>query len=208
MFYFLFQYFSHCKWLPTTVHYGFNPGIVNQHIIQVNNQPWHYHKRVCHCPRVGYSNCSINVLGPIYPGQVLQLQLCIPGADGSYTMYAETYANSLPSSACKIAHQAELINTISGIPNTINFTITSEYKECELFLTAQPFIYEYYDAFYVHLLSCPVGFTLQNGVCKCDPLLPNKIKTCFIDYSAIQRPADTWITAHIQTNKQYKVFNI
>ena len=200
-FYFLFQFFSHCKWLPTSVHYGFNPGTVNQHIIQVNNQSWHYHKRVCYCPLVGYSNCSIDVFGPIYPGQVLQLQLCIPGAEGNYTMYAETLANSLPSSACKIVHQAELINTISSIPNTINFTIMSDsHKECELFLTAQPYIYEYYDAFYVRLLSCPVGFTLQNGVCKCDPLLPSKIVKCFIDYSAIQRPAGTWITAYIQPN--------
>ena len=200
-FYFLFQYFSHCKWLSTSVHYGFNPGTVNQHIIQVNNQPWHYRKRVCYCPQVGYSNCSIDVLGPIYPGQVLQLQLCIPGAEESYTMYAETLANSLPTSACKIVHQAELINTISSIPKTINFTIMSDsHKECELFLTAQPHIYEYYDAFYVRLLSCPVGFTLQNGVCKCDPLLPSKVMKCFIDYSAIQRPADTWITAHIKAN--------
>ena len=122
-FYFLFHFFSHCKWLPTSVHHGFNPGTVNQQIIQVNNQPWHYRKRVCYCPQVGYSNCSIDILGPIYPGQVLQLQLCIPGAKESYTMYAETLANSLPSSACKIVHQTELINTISGIPKIINFLL-------------------------------------------------------------------------------------
>ena len=183
------------------MHHGFSPGTVNQQIIQVNNQPWHYRKRVCYCPQFGYSNCSINVLGPIYPGQVLQLQLCIPGVKESYTMYAETLSNSLPSSACKIVHQAELINTISGIPKTINFTIMSDsYKECELFLTAQPDIYEYYDTYYVSLLSCPVGFTLQNGVCKCDPLLPSQVTKCFIDYSAVQRPTDTWITAHTQAN--------
>ena len=200
-FYILFQYFSHCKWLSTAVHYGFNPGTFNQHLIQVNNQSWHYHKRICYCPQLGYSNCSIDILGPIYPGQVLQLQLCIPEAEENYTMYAETLADSLPNSTCRIANQAELINTIGSIPKTINFTITSEsFKECELFLTSGPNIYEYYDVFYVQLLSCPTGFTLQNGACKCDPLLPSKVILCFIDYSAIQRPANTWITADTQTN--------
>ena len=201
-FYTLFQYFCHCKWLPAAEHYGFNPGTFNHHLIQVNKQPWHYHKRICYCPQLGYSNCSIDILGPIYPGQVLQLQLCIPEAEENYTLYAETLSDSLPNSTCAIAHQTELINTIGSIPKTINFTIifSEYYKECELFLTIEPYIYEYYDAFYVQLLSCPIGFTLQDGACKCDPLLPSKITSCFIDYSAVNRPADTWITADTQTN--------
>ena len=107
-FFTLFQYFSHYKWLPTAAHYGFKPGTFNHRLIQVNNHPWHYHKRICHCPQVGYSNCSIDVLGPIYPGQVLQLQLCIPEAEENYTLYTETLADSLPNSTCAIAHQAEL----------------------------------------------------------------------------------------------------
>ena len=152
----------------------------------MNSHPWHYHKRICRCPQVGYSNCSIDTLGPIYPGQVLQLQLCIPEAKENYTLYAETLADSLPNSTCVIAHQAELINIIGSTPKTINFTIISEsYKECELFFTTEPFINEYYDALYVQLLSCPVGFTLQDGACKYDPFLPSKIKSCFIDYSSI-----------------------
>ena len=34
----------------------------------------------------------------------------------------------------------------------------------------------------------------------CDPTLTNYIDKCYIDYSAIRCPANTWITAHIQTN--------
>ena len=69
-----------------------------------------------------------------------------------------------------------------------------------MFLTTGPLTHQYYDAFYVQLLSCPIGFTLQDGACKCDPFLPNKIKSCFIDYSTIQCPANTWITALTQAN--------
>ena len=54
--------------------------------------------------------------------------------------------------------------------------------------------------FYVKLLSCPVGFTLQDGMCDCDPILTKHIEKCYIDYSAIRRPANTWIAAHTLTN--------
>ena len=78
-----------------------------------------------------------------------------------------------------------------------NFTIISENSSCELFFMLQNFIRS---AFYVQLSRCPVGFTLQNGKCDCDPFLPPDIDTCYIDLSAITRPANTWITAHTLTN--------
>ena len=56
------------------------------------------------------------------------------------------------------------------------------------------------DSKYVHLLPCPVGFTLQDGKCDCDPILPAIIDECYIDHSAIRHPANTWITAHTQAN--------
>ena len=33
----------------------------------------------------------------------------------------------------------------------------------------------------------PVGFTLQNGICNCDPVFSTYTDKCYIDYSAIQR---------------------
>ena len=53
------------------------------------------------------------------------------------------------------------------------------------------------DAFYVQLMPCPIGFTLQNGKCDC---VPPDIDTCYIDLSAIRRPANTWITARTLAN--------
>ena len=69
---------------------------------------------------------------------------------------------------------------------------------CELFVIASPHIYE---AFYIEIPPCPVGFTLQNGICDCDPYLSNiHIDTCHFDQSTITRPANTWITAHYYSN--------
>ena len=106
---------------------------------------------------------------------------------------------SLHDSTCKIAHETErLVITIGrNYSGTFNFKIVSDIKLCELPVIAWPFVR---GAFYVQLLPCPVGFTLQNGTCDCDPFLPPDIDTCHIDLSAIRRPANTWITAHTLTN--------
>ena len=55
---------------------------------------------------------------------------------------------------------------------------------CELFLTAQPELYAYYDTFYVPLLPCPLGFALQNDVCDCDPELSSYTEKCMINYKS------------------------
>ena len=192
------NFLTHCKWLPTAVFNGHSPGYINQQIIQVDGHQWIHHKEICYCPHDGDYNCTVDLLGPVYPGQMLQVDLCIPQADKKHSVYAETHAITLPNSACKLAHQTEFISSIGNESKTFNFTIISEaYKACELFLTSLQFIQT---AFYVQLLQCPVGFTLQNGKCDCDPFLPPDIDTCYIDLSAIRHPANTWITAHTITN--------
>ena len=199
----LLQFLTHCKWLSEAVFSGHDPGYVNQQIIQFNGHQWTHHKRICYCPHDGVYNCTVDVLGPIFPGQMLQVNFCNPEADRDYIVYAETHAVSLPKLACKIAHQSELINTLRNYSKMLNFTIISENKVCELFLTEHKFVQvEYFSriGFYVQLSPCPVGFTLQNGKCDCDPFLPPDIDTCYIDLSAITRPANTWITAHTLAN--------
>ena len=185
---------SHCKWLPTAAFYGTNPGEINQQIIKIDGTNWTHHNRICYCFQNGTSDCNIDVLGQVYPGQTLQVDLCIPETKRYYIIYAETHSAALPNSACKVARQSEYINKIGNYSKRINFTISSESrKACELFLTIHPYV-KTSTAFYVKLLSCPIGFTLQNGMCSCDPLLPSIIKTCYIQHSVIKRPANTWIT--------------
>ena len=178
--------------------YGYSPGYINQQIIQVDGHQWINHKKICYCPHDSSYDCTIDQLGPVYPGQKLQVDLCIPQASRNYIVIVETHAITLPPSACKLAHQTEFINSVGNDSKTFNFTIVSEADEvCELFLICHEL---FRSAFYVRLLPCPVAFTLQNGTCDCDPFLPPDIDTCYIDLSAIRRPANTWITAHTLTN--------
>ena len=184
----LLHFTSHCQWIPSAAFYGENPVIINQQIIQVNYKLQHTAIFLC-------SNFSIDALGPMYPGQMLQAELCMPCSDDNSVLYVETHNTLLPESACKIANQIELVNVITNNSTIVSYTIVSEVNDsCELFLTVSPFLYYIYEVFDVQLLPCPIGFTLQNGVCDCDPLLPTDIDTCYIDQSAIRRPANTWIS--------------
>ena len=187
---------SYCKWLNTTVFYGHNSGVINQEIIQVNHQPLNQHTTICH-----YSNCSVNSLGSVFPGQTLQTNLYMSCSPNISVLYAGTYIALLSSSACKIAHQTQLISVITNFSKIVNFTIVSEAShECELLLTVSPYLYDIYEAFSVQLSPCPIGFTLKNGKCECDPNLPKNIDTCYIDQSSVRRPTNTWITAQQQSN--------
>ena len=59
--------------------------------------------------------------------------------------------------------------------------------------------------FDVQLSPCPIGFTLQNGICNCDPLLPTDIDACYIDQSAVRRPANTWISYTQSDTSKYLI---
>ena len=196
------RFTSHCKWLSSSVFYDQNPGLINWQIIQINHEKVRHHTFICLTDLELYGNCTTDILGPIYPGQTLQIEIFAPCSDNTNSIiFAETHNNLLPPTACKIAHQTELLNLISNYSGMINYTILSNSTDmCELFLTISPHLYYVYETFYVKLLPCPVGFTLQNGLCDCDPLLPPKIDTCYIEKSVIRRPATMWITAHVQSN--------
>ena len=198
------HFITHCKWIPPAAFFDYNPEDINTQIIQNNEQNCIYHKHICYCSKSKEVNCSIDILGSVYPGQTLQTTLCnMCNNDNITVLYAEVHNVNLPSSTCKIAHPSQLINIIGNQSNSVNYTIVSNTPDtdrCDLFLTASPFLNKIYDTFYVQLLPCPVGFTLQDGVCDCDRILPEKFNKCYIDQSAVRRPANTWITAHIQAN--------
>ena len=189
----------HCQWIPDTVFHNYNPTIVYKHIIRVHGQNLTYHK-ICHCYQNGSYNCNIDTLGPVYPGQMLQVELCTPCNHELSILYAEVNSIHLPNSACKVAPHGET-NFIYNYAKPANFIIVSEATiTCELFLATSSSSHYISEVFYVQLLSCPIGFTLQNGVCNCDLIISTYTTDCYIDDSAIKRTTNTWITAHTQTN--------
>ena len=198
----LFPYYHftpHCYCIPTAAFHDYNPQVIYQQIIKTDIQEFTHHK-ICHCFH-NATNCNTDRFGPVYPGQTLQVELCMPCNDKPSTLYAEINNIHLPNSACKVTPQAQTTNIITSYSKIFNFTIVAEAtNECELFLIAISDIERITEAFYVNLITCPVGFTLLNGVCDCDPLLSPYIDKCYLDCSSISRFPNTWITAHAQTN--------
>jgi len=138
--YLLYYFNPRCKWIPTTVFHNHNPTEIYQQIIKTQNQNLTYHK-ICYCSQNGSINCSVDTLGTIYPGQILQVELCAPCNDKPSTLFAEINNINLPSSLCKVAPQTDKINTISNYSKKFNFTIVSEVlNSCELFLTASTYV--------------------------------------------------------------------
>ena len=211
-------YTSHCRWLDRVFN-GYDPGMINKNIIHIQNADYNNieinrHINLCYCAQNGTYDCRTDVLGNVYPGQTLQADLCAPFNKNKTKvslMYAETHNQVIKSVTCKIAKETELTAEVSSQHRKFNFTIVSNKTtdQCSLFLTAQPDLYKYYDVFLVQLLPCPIGFTLLNGICDCDPYLVNsdlQINTCYINEVAIKRPANSWIVCQNQTGEtQYSI---
>ena len=104
---FPFYHFTpHCQCMPDTVFHNYNPTIVYKHIIRTHGQNLTYHK-ICHCFQNGSYNCNIDTLVPVYPGQMLQVELCTSCNDELFILYAEVNSIHLPNSACKVAPHGE-----------------------------------------------------------------------------------------------------
>ena len=160
--------------MPTAAFHGFSPKVIYQKVIKTDIPKFIY--EICYCTLNGSKNCSVDILGPVYPGQMLRVELCTPFNAKPSTLYAEVNSIHLPTSACKVAPQTEMIYTISKHSKNFTFIIVSEAIDvCELFLIAASDTETITEAFYVQLLKCPVGFTLQSGVCDCDPVLSSYI---------------------------------
>ena len=59
-----------------------------QQILSIRGQNLTYHK-ICHCSQNKSYNCDVDTLGPVYPGQMLQAELCTPCNAEPSVLYAE-----------------------------------------------------------------------------------------------------------------------
>ena len=72
------QFTTHCGWILSSVFHSYNPGEVNQQIIQTDQHQLGHHTTICYCSH-NITNCSVNVLGAVYHGQMLLVELCTKG---------------------------------------------------------------------------------------------------------------------------------
>ena len=162
---------------------------------------------MCPCSSKGEYDCSKHEIGSTFSGQTLTVKLIMPEtgnakSESRYTtMMAKQYNSTL---GCHIINAYEISQThLSHECNEYNYTIwyDGNSSECELYLGIE----EVPEIFYVNLLPCPVGFSLQESrkACYCDHVLNNKIiqiTSCNLDDGTIQRPANSWISGRVINN--------
>ena len=154
---------------------------------------------ICNCLNSTNYNCRSHKSGEIFPGQTLHLKLIVPKLKSSWRNSATITAEvaKLPSYGCMIASASQItqVHTNTGC-NQYNYTVWSDKSECELYLSSEGIP----EIFYVKLLACPIGFSLQSHLqrCHCDTVLDCNVISvtmCNLADGTILRPANSWISA-------------
>ena len=197
---------NHCAWLPGSVFYTTLPSVVNHHIITFINETFvTINKSLCYCSDKYHIDCSLDELGPIYPGQTLNTMLACPTCGMLTPLIVDVYDSIMPATVCRVSFLQEANQFVGQTCTQLNFTITQatdNFKWCELSFGA-PLTSR--DGYYIKFYRCPTGFTKLKGECQCDPilksnLLPTVIDDCDINDQTIRRPANSWISAVTNNN--------
>ena len=154
---------------------------------------------VCPCLSNTNYNCFVAHVHSIFPGQVLYLNLIVSPHWSNVHSTTLVAANTMDDD-CSISDGSQLSQThLNNGCNRYSYTIwpnSESVTECKLFIGLS----EMPEMFYVQMKPCPMGFALNTNIkaCYCDPLLNNNIlsvKSCDINDTTIQRPANSWIFA-------------
>ena len=194
-----------CKWLKNCdcEFNKYNPSDVLPKVVNVANRRVEKENigtipsSICKCMSSTSYNCRIHQSDQIFPGQTLTINLIIPQLESSISnsVAITSEVADLPPNGCRIARASEMIqvHTNTGC-NLYKYTVWSNKSECELYLSTEGIP----EIFYVRLLPCPVGFSLQDQRCDCDTVLSYDaiaVTTCSLADWSILRPANSWISA-------------
>ena len=216
---------SHCSWI-------FDKGFKTANSQSVNQKFIHYQDNkfidkndtslntLCLC-EANHTNCHVNTLTPIYPGQTIHLNLY---AKLSQVVLMQINADSNMACKINITTSRFTLKLPKQTCTTVYFRIRHRSGiGCELYLQGavrpanRPKAYAkefqslfdflmFTDAFYIKLDKCPQGFAFNKaeGACMCDPYLvlidQISISSCNVDDQTILRPANSWIFAETVNN--------
>ena len=205
--------FVNCTWLADMAFQTAKSSAVFSKVVTVTD-PIHIDKAnigiipstICKCTNFSSYNCTSHELGEAYPGQTLTVSLIVPhygsiqsSTNIPLTLKADTTKQQ--EDGCIIIEPTEVLQAYSDYGcNWYNFTVWSKLDshECELYLTGDG----EKEIFYIKLLPCPLGFSLQihlrSKTCSCDNNLMSylSVAPCDLNDGTIHRPAHTWITGY------------
>ena len=198
---------THCKWLPNSAFNTTNPLFVNQRFIS-DFDKWNdilnvqTPKSLCSCSNGDNVNCSVDILGPVYPGQnsIFSLALIDDKQNATETVPILFETINYSPIQCSIPIATRQQNVSSHRCSNVSYTLLSHSNiMCELLLKQDIVtvhgVKVYYSHFYVNFLPCPPGFVFTDMRCQCDPVLTlnGHIKDCDINDQTVIRSPNSWI---------------
>ena len=200
----LIKPFRNCSWLPDTAFQKADAGDVFSRIFKLTTIRIEKSKigvipsSICRCNSTIQYDCDSHQLGATYPGQTLTVKLIIPPliytSKSSIQLIANVDSERAPDEHCTIIETTEITQVrLDHGCNWYNFTVWSKKNECELYLSENQL--SGIEIFYVTLLPCPIGFTLQSNArtCSCDSVLDGFATSCNLNDGTVQRSANSWI---------------
>ena len=196
---------THCYWLPHSSFTTTMPLDVNEKYVKFTNNSEYLpqmttKKLLCYCINDMRYDCYKDDLGYVYPGQTAEVSFCYPGNSTevhNVEVSVDINKNGTHFTPCVIYSPTEFIQFIGKKCTALKYTIAfSNDSWCELFLKLPVYLDIKYNIFYVRQLLCPLGFTKEDGICRCYPSFKQfGITDCNINNQTILRPTNIWISA-------------
>jgi len=204
--------FGNCSWLAGTLIRKYTAAYVYNKTIDVQNIVFeHFTTRpiplsMCPCSKSGNvveTNCSFPFLGEISPGNTLSIKLMVSKQWLKQKSLSDTtliVENSLDNNLCDVTDISQLSQTHHNQGcNEYRYTLwprNETTKLCKLFIGLEGMP----EMFFVEIIKCPIGFTLQKNkqACDCDPVLASSsllINSCNLDDETVERPAHSWVSS-------------
>ena len=198
---------THCRWQPNSAFNTTSPLFVNQRFIS-DYDKWNdiiniqTQRRVCSCSHRNNINCTINIFGPVYPGQNAIFSLALMDPEQNITEIVPISLETIKYSPlqCEIPIAPTQQNVNSYECSNVSYTLLSHANDmCELLLKQDIAtvngVKVSYSNFYVKLLPCPPGFLFTQMRCQCDPVLTlnGYVKDCDINDQTVLRCPNSWI---------------
>ena len=219
---------SHCSWKEDSIFVQSDAFEVNKQIIHyVNNSmavKLSAPNTICYCTDDQHYNCSIDELGPVYPGQTFRLNVLV-NVDSKHIVKIRV-DNIKSLRACKSHNiRKDYLLLIAGTCTKIEYKSMLYMNEnsCNVFISGEfeAYVsastdasasvltsYAFEDVYRIKFSSCPIGFALNKvlQICQCDPILKPVIlsaESCIVDTQTVLRPASSWIIGRIIANNSH-----
>ena len=201
-----------CYWLPQSSFKNAHPGMVAKRFVTFdeNENPTGDFYNDCLCYNSSYTaDCFTDEIGPVYPGQTMTVGFKLTNFE--HDDHSQHYGQVKLFGWGTVPCHLQLLNLSKVTAEQClfkNITIimaenTSDKYECSFQHTY--FRYPYRGNFrtkivrnsiyYILILPCPPGFSLNNGKCVCHIKLLQifRFTECFIENQTVLRTGNTWM---------------